>query len=143
MQQVHVHILRLAVCASMGSILPVSAVWIYEPNWEAGKYVRYRTGVADWRSYCVAGVWRAWKGPDGAETLAMAMLTVNADEHPVMKHMHKPGEEKRSIVILRPADYDEWLHTTNVDVARAMRQLYPSSEMETEPAMNKLPAEPD
>ncbi|CAN0623074.1 protein of unknown function [Burkholderia multivorans] len=28
-----------------------------------------------------------------------------------MKYMHKPGDEKRSIVILRPQDYDEWLHT--------------------------------
>ncbi|WP_177314389.1 SOS response-associated peptidase family protein, partial [Burkholderia ubonensis] len=84
--------------------------------------------------YCVAGVWRTWKEPDGAETLAMAMLTVNADDHPVMKHMHRLGDEKRSVVIVRPADYDEWLHTKNVDAARAMLQLYPAEEMTAEPA---------
>lgn len=52
----------------------------------------------------------------------MAMLTVNADEPPVMKHMHKPRDEKRSVVILGPDDYDEWLHTKNVDAARSMLQ---------------------
>lgn len=39
---------------------------------------------------------------------------------PGHEHMHKPGDEKRSVVILRPEDYDEWLHTTNVDAARTM-----------------------
>ncbi len=112
----------------------IPAAWIYEPNWETGKHVRYRIGVDGWQPYCVAGIWRAWRGADGVETLAMSMLTVNADEHPVMKHMHKPGDEKRSVVILRPSDYDEWLHTTNVDAARAMLQLYPADEMVAEAA---------
>ncbi|KVP89966.1 hypothetical protein WJ97_23560 [Burkholderia ubonensis] len=111
----------------------IPARWIYEPNWETGKHVRYRIGVGDWQPYCVAGVWRAWKEPDGAETLAMAMLTVNADEHPVMKHMHRLGDEKRSVVILRPADYDEWLHTKNVEAARAMLQLYSADEIVAQP----------
>ncbi|KVO64969.1 hypothetical protein WJ78_17765 [Burkholderia ubonensis] len=123
---------RTAWRAGQRCLIP--ARWIYEPNWETGKHVRYRIGVGDWQPYCVAGVWRAWKEPDGAETLAMAMLTVNADEHPVMKHMHRLGDEKRSVVILRPADYDEWLHATNVDAARAMLQLYPGDEMAAEPA---------
>ncbi len=33
------------------------------------------------------------------------------------------GEEKRSVVILRAEDHDEWLHSNNVEVARAMLQL--------------------
>ncbi|KGC66883.1 hypothetical protein DP57_2410 [Burkholderia pseudomallei] len=106
-----------------------TAQWIYEPNWETGKHVRYRIGLMGWQPLCVAGIWRAWKGADGGEILAMAMLTVNADEHPVMKHMHKPGDEKRSVVILRPADYDEWLHTKNIEAACAMLQLYPADEL--------------
>lgn len=55
--------------------------------------------------------------------------TMNADEHPIMKHMHRPGDEKRSVVILRPDDWEEWLTTPNVEAARAMLQLYPSDEM--------------
>lgn len=49
------------------------------------------------------------------------MLTINAEGHDaVMKRMHRPGDEKRSVVILRPGDRDEGLHTSNSDAARAM-----------------------
>ncbi|WP_082722294.1 SOS response-associated peptidase [Burkholderia mayonis] len=121
---------RAAWCAGQRSL--ILARWIYEPNWETSKHVRYRIGLENWRPLCVAGIWRAWKGADGDETLAMAMPTVNADEHPLMKHMHHPGDEKRSVVILRPADYDEWLHAKNVDAARTMLQFYPADEMAAE-----------
>ncbi|AJY11817.1 SOS response-associated peptidase [Burkholderia dolosa] len=50
-----------------------------------------------------------------------------------MRHMHRPGEEKRSVVILRPEDWEEWLMTSNVEAARAMLRLYPSEDMVAEP----------
>ena len=37
------------------------------------------------------------------------MLTVNTDGHPVMQRFHRPEDEKRMVVILRPEDYDAWL----------------------------------
>lgn len=123
---------RNAWRAGQRALIP--ARWIYEPNWETGKHVRYRIGLVDWQPLCVAGIWRAWKEADGSETLAMAMLTVNADEHPVMKHMHRLGDEKRSVVILRPADYDEWLHTKNIKAAREMLQLYAADAMAADSA---------
>lgn len=61
------------------------------------------------------------------------MLTVNADGHAVMGRMHKPNDEKRSVVILRPEDYDEWLHATNDEAAREMLQVYPANELAAEP----------
>ncbi|MDC6130522.1 SOS response-associated peptidase family protein [Burkholderia gladioli] len=109
----------------------IPAAWIYEPNWETGKHIKYRIGLAGWRPFCIAGVWRSWKGPDGTESIAMAMLTVNADEHEVMTHMHRLDDEKRSVVILRPEDHDEWLHTDNLESARAMLQLWPATDMST------------
>lgn len=83
----------------------------------------------DWRTYCVAGIWRRYEGEDGHSLVDMSMLTVNSDGHAVMGRMHKPVDEKRSVVILRPADYDEWLHTKNVEIARAMLQLYSADKM--------------
>ncbi len=50
-----------------------------------------------------------------------------------MMHMHRSGEEKRSVVILRPDDWEEWLTTSNVEAARAMLRLYPAEAMVTEP----------
>lgn len=64
----------------------------------------------------------------------MSMVRVNGDTHPVMSRMHKPGDEKRSVVILRPDDWEEWLTTSNADAARAMLQLFPADEMVAEPA---------
>jgi putative SOS response-associated peptidase YedK len=38
------------------------------------------------------------------------MLTVNAYGHPLMHRFHKPNDEKRMLVILRPEQYDDWLN---------------------------------
>jgi hypothetical protein len=37
------------------------------------------------------------------------MLTVNADEHPVMRQFHRAGDEKRTPVIIQPEHYSRWL----------------------------------
>jgi putative SOS response-associated peptidase YedK len=63
----------------------------------------------------------------------MTMITVNADGHPIMSRMHKPADEKRSVVILRPDDWEEWLTTSNVEAARAMLQLCAADDMVAEP----------
>ncbi|KVL62493.1 hypothetical protein WT01_00010 [Burkholderia cepacia] len=117
--------------AGQRCLIPVR--WIYEPCYETGRNVWQRIGLDDWQPYCVAGIWRIYNGDDGRTLVGMSMLTVNADGHAVMGRMHKPGDEKRSVVILRPTDYEEWLHTTNVEAARSMLQLYPAGEMASEP----------
>lgn len=85
----------------------------------------------------MAGIWRRYEDQDGRSRIGMSMLTVNADGHPVMPRMHKPNDEKRSVVILRPEDYDEWLHTKNVEAARTMLRLYPAEDMATESASSR------
>jgi hypothetical protein len=44
------------------------------------------------------------------------MLTVNADEHPLMSRMHKPDprlkaeqQDKRSVVAIEQVDVEQWL----------------------------------
>ncbi|WP_244117632.1 hypothetical protein [Burkholderia contaminans] len=44
--------------------------------------------------------------------------------HLLAQQMRRPGEEKRSVVILRPDKREEWLTTSNVEAARSMLQLY-------------------
>ncbi|AMU17258.1 hypothetical protein A3203_31115 [Burkholderia cenocepacia] len=101
-------------------------------KWVNGPCVWQRIGVVDRPTMCVAGIWRTLTNQDGAEHHVMSMITVNADGHPLMSRMHKPADEKRSVVILRPDDWDEWLTTSNVEAARAMLQLYPADEMYAE-----------
>ena len=88
-------------------VIPAEA--IYEPNWETGKAVRWRISHRDGLPMGIAGLWGSWRAPDGRDVLSFTMLTINADEHALMKRFHKVGDEKRMVVILNEADYDAWL----------------------------------
>ncbi|MET0310432.1 MAG: SOS response-associated peptidase family protein [Burkholderiaceae bacterium] len=95
-------------------IIPAEA--IYEPSYESGKAVRWRISLPVNEPMGIAGIYAPWTDPHGIERLTFAMLTVNADGHPVMQRFHKPGEEKRMVVILDPKDFEEWL-TCSVEEA--------------------------
>jgi putative SOS response-associated peptidase YedK len=102
-------------------IVPAEA--IYEPNYESGKAVNWRIGQHGDVPMGIAGIYAKWKNPvDGAELFSFAMLTVNADDHPVMKRFHRPGEEKRMVVILDSADYDRWLACSVAEAPAFFRQ---------------------
>jgi putative SOS response-associated peptidase YedK len=50
------------------------------------------------------------------------MLTVNYDGHPVMQRFHRPGDEKRMVVILDTKDNDEWLSCPVKEAPKFFRQ---------------------
>ena len=104
----------------------------FEPNYETGKPVRWKIGTVD-GELAIAGLWRQWKEADGSLSLAFTMLMVNADEHPLMSRFHKPGDEKRSVVIVPPTEYGDWLSCKSTDEARSFLQLYPVEAMLAEP----------
>ena len=87
----------------------VPAECFFEPCWESGRAVRWRIAQAGEVPMGIAGVYASWRHPDGREMASFAMLTVNADGHPLMQRFHRPGEEKRMVVILAPDDYAAWL----------------------------------
>lgn len=53
---------------------------------------------------------------DGTDTgefiVSFSMLTIDASNHPVMKRFHKPEDEKRTVVPLRPELFNDWLNAT-------------------------------
>ena len=61
------------------------------------------------------------------------MLTVNADEHPVMRQFHKPGDEKRTLVIIAPDLLEDWL-SADPDKASQMMTWSQMPALRTEPA---------
>lgn len=101
----------------------------FEPNYESGKAERWQIGLHDQTDFAVAGIYRSWNEDDGQLSFSFCQITINADDHPLMKRFHKPGDEKRSLVILEPSDYDEWLSCTNPEMARAFLQNYPTEKM--------------
>lgn len=112
---------KQAWMASQRCVIPAEA--IYEPNWESGKAVRWRIGLPGETPMGIAGIYRRWSFPDGREAMSFAMLTVNADGHPVMKRFHRPGDEKRMVIILRPDECLPWL-TCGLDVAPTYFRQY-------------------
>lgn len=50
----------------------------------------------------IAGIYEQWQSPEGETMFSFAILAVNADGHPVMSSLYKPGDEKRMVVILEP-----------------------------------------
>lgn len=112
-------------------LIPVER--FYEPDYESGKAVRWRIGLASGEPLAIAGLWRSWKEPDGGEALSFTMLTVNADEHTLMKRFHRPDAEKRSVVIVPASDHDAWLASRNTDEAFSFLRLYPAGDMHAEP----------
>ncbi len=91
-------------------IIPANA--IYESDWRSGKAIPTRIEREDGRPMGIAGLWSAWKSPQGEWVHSYTMLTINADAHPLMNQFHKPTDEKRMVVVLPEAAYDEWLVAT-------------------------------
>lgn len=91
----------------------IPAEVIYEPNYQSGKAVRWRIERADGEPFGIAGIWERRLRDDGLPRWSMSMLTINADAHPFMRRFHKPGDEKRSIVIIPDDEWRDWLSATS------------------------------
>lgn len=102
-------------------IIPAEA--FYEPDWRSGKCNPTRLARADGKPIGIAGLWTGWRQPDGDVLRSFTMLTVNADDHPLMRHYHKPQDEKRMIVILQEEEYDAWLSTPAEESRHYLKQF--------------------
>lgn len=111
-----------------------------EPNWESGKNVWWRFRRADGLPWALAGLWNTWVDRTTGEVHeSYTMLTINADDHPLMRRMHKPDPElpadqqdKRSVIPIEMAQVDRWLAGT-IDDAAALLHLSPVHIFSAEP----------
>ncbi len=93
----------------------------YEPCYESGRAVRWKIELASGDPFGIACLWDRWTDPATGElVVSFSMLTVNADDHPVMKQFHKPGDEKRTPVIISPDLHDSWLSADPAQAAELM-----------------------
>lgn len=91
-------------------IIPAQA--FYEPDWRSGKAVATRISRSDGQPMGLAGLWSLWKAPQGKPVLSFTLLTVNANDHALMRNFHKPSDEKRMVVVLPEDSYTAWLTAT-------------------------------
>jgi putative SOS response-associated peptidase YedK len=108
----------------------VIPAWSFdEPNWESGRNVWWRFRRADGAPWGLAGLWSTWIDPaSGADLESYTMLTINADQHPLMRRMHKPDprlapdrQDKRSVVSIEIEDVDCWLHAPISEAVRLVK----------------------
>lgn len=93
----------------------------FEPNYVTGKAQRWRIELASHEPFGIASIWDTWTEPGTGELVtSFSMLTVNADEHPVINQFHKQGDEKRTPVILAANQYDDWLSADQSHAAEMM-----------------------
>jgi putative SOS response-associated peptidase YedK len=110
----------------------IPAVLFFEPNWESGKNEWWTFRRADGLPWALAGLWNIWTDKDTGEVIeSYTMLNMNADEHPLMRRMHKPDpkiapdlQDKRSVVVIEPDQSEAWLSGT-VAQAQGLIRLTP------------------
>ena len=100
----------------------IPAEGIFEPCYESGKAVRWLIQQRGGVPMGIAGIYETVPTPNAKARFSFAMLTVNADGHPVFQRMHKPEDEKRMVVILREEDYMPWLTCSLAEAPRFFRQ---------------------
>lgn len=116
-------------------IIPAEA--IYEPDWRSGKAVPTKVSRADGKPMGIAGLWSSWRNPAGEIILSYTMLTINADDHPLMRQFHKPDDEKRMVVILPEESYDAWLEAPTTESRDFLRQ-FPSDNLIAQQSQQSL-----
>jgi putative SOS response-associated peptidase YedK len=95
----------------------------YEPCYESGKAVRTAIQQVNQEPMAIASIWDTWTEPETGELIvSFSMLTIEASNHSVMRRMHKPAEEKRTVVPLRPELFNAWLNATPEE-AQALLQI--------------------
>lgn len=110
-------------------IIPADA--FFEPDWRSGKAVPARIKRVDGQPMGIAGLWSSWKAPKGEIVHSFTMLTINADEHPLMRQFHKPMDEKRMVVILSEEQYDDWLNAKAGEAGEFLR-MFPTEKLMAE-----------
>ncbi|RQS30251.1 DUF159 family protein [Burkholderia sp. Bp8992] len=121
----------------------IPASWFYEPKYTPDDRTneRWRIGLATGEPCAIAGIWRTIQASGGQVMHAMSMITVNADEHPLLREFHRnrdartgAPEEKRSVVIIRQGAYDDWLRCPTAEEARSFFTLLSEQELHAEAA---------
>ena len=118
----------------------IPAMSFDEPCWETGRNVWWRFRRVDGAPWGLAGLWNTWVDKATGELVeSYTMLTLNADEHPLMRRMHKPepdlppnAQDKRSVIPIEADDAEQWLHGT-ADEATNLLRLAPVATFDAGP----------
>ena len=115
-------------------IVPMAA--FFEDDWRDGKARPTRISRIDGQPLGAAGLWASWTGADGETILSFTLLTMNANNHALLRRYQQPGSEKRMPVILNEGAYGAWL-TVRMEKAKEFMRQYPANWLAANPVETK------
>ena len=108
-------------------IIPASA--IFEPDLKSGQINEACISRVDGAPFGIAGIWWLIVLPDGKSVECFTMLTVEAEDYPLMQFLLMPFGANRMAVILDRDDYTKWLDG-DVSEAEKFVRLYPATQLQ-------------
>ncbi len=115
---------RQAWSRGQWALVPMTA--FYEPDYATGKALRWQIRRRDDAPFLVAALWDRWIDPATREpALSFTLMTHNADRHSLMHRFHRPGEEKRSVIVVDDAHADAWLDAAPGSAADLLQAFDP------------------
>jgi len=121
-------------------IVPMAA--FYEDDYRGGKALPTRISRIDGQPMGAAGLWASWTGADGETIVSFTLLTMNANNHALLRRYQQPGSEKRMPVILNEGAYGAWL-TVRMEKAKEFMRQYPANWLAANPVENKADKVPN
>lgn len=115
-------------------IVPMAA--FFEDDWRSGKAVPTRISRIDGQPMGVAGLWARWAGEGDEELISFALLTLNANNHSLLRRYQQPGSEKRMPVVLNEGAYGAWL-TARMEKAKEFMRPYAAEWLAANPVEGK------
>lgn len=94
----------------------------YDPSFKTGKAIRHRIHHKSDKPFLLAALWDSWLDPTTQQVLySFSLITINADQHPLMSQMHKPEDEKRTVIVMPFSQKEQWF---NASPEQAKAMLY-------------------
>ncbi len=115
-------------------IVPMAA--FFEDDWRGGKALPTRISRVDGQPMGLAGLWASWTGAEGDTILSFTLLTLNANNHALLRRYQQPGAEKRMPVVLNEGAYAAWL-TVRMEKAKEFMRQYPPNSLAANPVETK------
>lgn len=115
-----------AVSKCKFGVIPVSE--FYESMYIDNKPQRWGVRRKDGKAFYIAALYDICR--KGEQIIrSSTMITMNAIDHPMMKEFHKPGDVKRSVVVIPESRLDEWLNWKSSNI-QSFVQGFPVEEFE-------------
>lgn len=115
----------------------------FEPRYDTGSAERWRLSHAQDETIWMAGIWERkpiqrdqadQQQASQSDLFSFSMLTINADQHPLMQKFHQAGDEKRMPVLLSEPMRKAWLQAENPLAILRDAQHWPADMLCAEPA---------